>query len=407
MSSPAPVMPIAAPLVTHTIAGNQLTLLHCGVEYFPQLCAALDQAQVSIFLESYIFAGDKTGQRVVDSLLRAAQRGVSVHVLVDGFGAAEFPAAWQSEFAAVGVQLQWFRREVFRFRFHRHRLRRLHRKLVAIDESTAFIGGINIINDRVNATSAPRLDYAVRVTGSMATEIDLEMRHLWYRVSWAQFRQRGHWLKINAYRHWLKQQHDQLDPQPLLELLLRDNFHHRRDIKAAYLHAITHAEHEIILANAYFLPGRPFRQALIEAAQRGVRVVLLLQGKIEYRFQHYATHALYGKFLEAGIEIYEYQSSYLHAKVAVVDQYWVTIGSSNIDPFSLMLAREANLVLRDAEFARALRDSLLTATQHATCINPKNWLEINWVTRLLLWCSYTAVRMVAGLVGGKRHAEEE
>ncbi|MDD4964656.1 MAG: cardiolipin synthase ClsB [Gallionella sp.] len=394
-----------APLVPHTISGNQLTLLHCGVEYFPQLCAALDHAQVSIFLESYIFAGDETGQRVVDSLLRAARRGVRVHVLVDGFGAVDFPDAWQSKFAAAGVQLQWFRHEVFSFKIHRHRLRRLHRKLVAIDQTTAFIGGINIINDRVNATSAPRLDYAVRIVGSMATEIDLEMRHLWYRVSWAKFRQRSDWLKINAYRHWLKQQNETLDTPPLLTLLLRDNFHHRRDIKEAYLHAITHAEHEIILANAYFLPGRNFRQALIEAAQRGVRVVLLLQGKVEYRFQHYATHALYWKFLEAGIEIYEYQSSYLHAKVAVVDQYWVTIGSSNIDPFSLMLAREANLVVRDREFAGVLRQSLLVATEHAIRIQPQDWQRLNWATRLLLWASYSAVLMVTSLVGGKRQVE--
>ncbi len=406
MSSPAPVLPIAAPLVTHSIAGNQLTLLHCGVEYFPQLCAALDLARESIFLESYIFAGDETGQRVVDSLLRAAQRGVSVHVLVDGFGAADFPDAWQSEFATAGVHLQWFRREVFRFPFHRHRLRRLHRKLVAIDQTTAFIGGINIINDRTKLHRAPRLDYAVRIAGALATEIYLEMRHLWHRVSWAKFRQRSHWLKINAYRHGFKQARTPLDTPPLLTLLLRDNFHHRRDIKEAYLHAITHAKHEIILANAYFLPGRNFRQALIEAAQRGVRVVLLLQGKIEYRFQHYATHALYGKFLEAGIEIYEYQSSYLHAKVAVVDSHWVTIGSSNIDPFSLMLAREANIAVRHTEFANGLRASLLAATQHATRIHPQNWLKINWATRLLLWCSYTAVRMITGLVGGKQHTEE-
>ncbi|MDD2774553.1 MAG: cardiolipin synthase ClsB [Gallionella sp.] len=395
-----------APFVTHTVSGNQLTLLYCGVEYFPQLCAALDQARVSIFLESYIFARDETGQRVVDCLLRAARRGVSVHVLVDGFGAADFPDVWQSEFSAAGVHLQWFRREVFRFRFHRHRLRRLHRKLVAIDQTTAFIGGINIINDRTNEHSAPRLDYAVRVAGSMASEIYLEMRHLWHRVSWAKFRQRSHWLKINAYRHELGQQRDPRDTPPSLTLLLRDNFHHRRDIKEAYLHAITHAEHEIILANAYFLPGRPFRQALIEAAQRGVRVLLLLQGKIEYRFQHYATHALYGKFLEAGIEIYEYQSSYLHAKVAVIDGVWTTVGSSNIDPFSLMLAREANLVVRDREFAGALRQSLLVATEHAIRIQPQDWQRLNWATRLLLWASYAAVRIATGLVGGKRHAEE-
>lgn len=384
--------------VSHLVADNQLTLLHSGLEYFPQLCAALNLARHSIFLESYIFAGDETGQDVVDSLLRAAQRGVSVHVLLDGFGSANFPLTWQKQFSTAGIHFQWFRRGVFLLKFHH--LRRLHRKLVAIDQTTAFIGGINITNDSANSDSAPRLDYAVQIQGKLAAEIYAEMRHLWQRVSWATFKQRSHWIRFRTRRHRLKQ----LSSSPDLTLLLRDNFRHRRDIERAYWYAIDHAEHEIILANAYFLPGHRFRRALTQASERGVRVILLLQGKIEYRFQHYATHALYGKLLAAGIEIYEYQASYLHAKVAVVDGYWVTIGSSNIDPFSLMLAREANIVVQHQAFALDLRADLLAATLHADRILSRDWEH--WTTRLLLWCSYALVRMVTGLVGDKQHTEE-
>ena len=133
-------------------------------------------------------------------------------------------------------------------------------------------------------------------------------------------------------------------------LIIRDNFRHRHDIEDAYLHAIASASSEIIISNAYFLPGINFRRALSDAAKRGLRVVLLLQGKIEYHLQHYATKALYGSLLDAGIEIYEYHKSYLHAKVAVIDQHWSTVGSSNIDPFSLLLAREANIVIDDEAF---------------------------------------------------------
>ena len=140
--------------------------------------------------------------------------------------------------------------------------------------------------------------------------------------------------------------------------LMRDNFHHRRDIEAAYMRAIKQAESEIILAHAYFLPGRDFRHALINAAGRGVRVVLLLQGKVEYLLEHYGSRALYGSFLDAGIEIYEYHKSFLHAKVAVIDGHWATVGSSNIDPFSLLLAREANVVVDDEGFAATLAQSL-------------------------------------------------
>ena len=141
----------------------------------------------------------------------------------------------------------------------------------------------------------------------------------------------------------------------------RDNIRHRRDIENAYLDAIDSATDEIIIANAYFLPGRRIRQALAQAAARGVRVVLLLQGRVEYVLLHYASRALYGMLLGAGIEIYSYHKSFLHAKVAVIDGRWATVGSSNIDPFSLMLAREANVVAIDAGFAGTLRDSLLQA----------------------------------------------
>lgn len=389
-------MNAAALRISHRVANNQLTLLRSGLEYFPQLCAALDLARHSIFLESYIFAKDQTGQGVVDSLLRAAQRGVVVHILLDGFGSADFPPAWQKEFSAAGIHFQWFRREVFQLKFHRHRLRRLHRKLVAIDQSTAFIGGINIVDDSVNPDSAPRLDYAVLIQGSLAAEIYAEMRHLWQRVSWATFKQRSHWIRFRPHRHILKP----LEASPDLTLLLRDNLRHRRDIEHAYLYAIDHAAHEIILANAYFLPGHRFRHALMLAALRGVRVILLLQGRVEYRIQHYATHALYDKLLATGIEIYEYQTSYLHAKVAVVDGHWATVGSSNIDPFSLMLAREANIAVQHSAFALALRADLLTATLHANRIQSCDWQH--WTTRLLLWCSYAVVRIVTGLVGNER-----
>ncbi len=181
------------------------------------------------------------------------------------------------------------------------------------------------------------------------------MRRLWGVVSWANFRRRGKEMRrfvLNRAKH---------AAAPGITLVLRDNLRHRHDIENAYMKAIADAQHEVIIANAYFLPRRAFRQALIQAAQRGVRVMLLLQGRVEYRVQHYATHALYDQLLAAGIEIYEYQPSYLHAKVAVVDGLWATVGSSNIDPFSLMLALEANLAVQDAGFAGGLRESLLAA----------------------------------------------
>lgn len=381
------------------VAKNQLMLLQNGTAFFPQLCEDIDAAQHSIYLETYIFAVDETGRMVADALRRAAARGVVVRVLLDGYGSAELPQHWLDEMRAAKVEVQWFRREISPFTFSRsrmRRLRRLHRKLAVMDGEVAFVGGFNIINDVSghDAFSFPRLDYAVRVQGVVAGEIHATMRHMWGMVSWASFRRRGKEIGrfvLDRAKHAVA---------PRITLVLRDNLRHRHDIEDAYLEAMAGAQREIIIANAYFLPGRVFRQALIQAAQRGVRVVLLLQGRVEYRLQHYATHALYDQLLAEGVEIYEYQPSYLHAKVAVVDGMWATVGSSNIDPFSLMLAREANLAVRNAGFAGELRASLLAAiADDAVRIGDGNDVTRSWMDRLVARISYGIVRLLIGLLG--------
>lgn len=379
----------------HQVVGHQLELLQNGAEYFPQLCADIDAAQHSVYLETYIFAADGTGHRVADALRRAAARGVAVRVLLDGFGSAGMPQSWLDEMRAAGVQVLWFRREIYRFRIRRHRLRRLHRKLAVLDGQVAFVGGINIIDDvsEHEQPSTPRLDYAVRVQGALADQVQTVMRRLWRMVSWASLRRRGKDIQGEVAAAGNVGASG-------VTLLLRDNLRHRHAIERAYLKAIAGAQSEVLIANAYFLPGRVFRRALKRAVKRGVRVVLLLQGKVEYRLQHYATHALYEQLLAAGVEIYEYQPGYLHAKVAVVDGLWATVGSSNIDPFSLLLAREANLVVQDGDFSGALRASLYAAIERdAVLIDAAHWRKLNWVARALMRGSYGVVRMLSGMLG--------
>jgi cardiolipin synthase len=382
----------------HQVSGNQLMLLKNGAAYFPQLCADIDAAQHSIYLETYIFFADETGLMVADALRRAAARGVSVRVMLDGYGSAEFPRTLVDELRTENVQVQWFRREISPFTLQRsrmRRLRRLHRKLVVLDGEVAFVGGINIINDISSRDhfNSPRLDYAVRVQGELAKEIHGTMRRLWGMVSWANFRRRGKELRRFVM--------ERANPAAQgIMLLLRDNLRHRHDIEDAYLEAIAGAQREIIIANAYFLPRSVFRQALVQAVQRGVRVVLLLQGRIEYRVQYYATHALYDQLLAGGVEIYEYQPSYLHAKVAVVDGKWATVGSSNIDPYSLLLALEANLAVQDEGFAGELRESLLTAIDgEAVRIGEGYSVARSWMDRVIARISYGIVRLLIGLLG--------
>ena len=347
---------------TFRVGGQRLTLLQNGERFFPQLCADIDAAQHSVHLETYIFAADETGRMVMQALQRAAQRQLAVRLLLDGFGSADLPQEWADELRIAGVEVQWFRREISPFTFkssRMRRLRRMHRKLAVIDGEIAYVGGINIVNDIPEGEDIdmPRLDFAVRAQGRLAHEVQEAMRRLWFSIRWVTLKRRiGHWrARLRAPQ--------KISANAPVTLLLRDNLLHRHDIEHAYLEAIRQAEREIVLAHAYFLPGLAIRHALQEAAQRGVRVVLLLQGRVEYRLQHYATLALYSQLLRAGIELYEYRASYLHAKVAVVDGKWATVGSSNFDPFSLLLAREANLVVRDEPFARDLRKQILRAVK--------------------------------------------
>jgi cardiolipin synthase len=337
---------------------------------------------------------------VAEALQRAAMRGVAVRVLLDGFGSADLPGEFLDELLKVGVEVQWFRRQISPFTLspsRKRRLRRLHRKMAVMDHEVAFVGGINIINDIPSKLDfdAPRLDYAVRIRGELAAEVHATMQRLWEMVSWVAFRKH---VKAQGWRLYRKKPHHDSDVQ----LVLRDNVRHRRDIERAYLKAIAGAKSEVIVANAYFLPGRLFRRALVHAAQRGVRVVLLLQGKVEYRLQHYATLALYGRLLRAGVEIYEYHASFLHAKVAVVDGEWSTLGSFNIDPFSLFLAREANLVVRDRAFAGALRDSLMAALAREG--RRVELAQAKLFTRILARLSYGLIRFIVGVLGiTKKH----
>lgn len=381
------------------VAGNRLQLLNSGAEYFPALLAAIAEAEREIHLETYIFADDAIACAVVDALHAAARRGVAVRLLVDGFGTRDFSATLAQQLEAAGIQLLHFRPDVARFSLRRHRLRRLHRKLVVIDARLAFVGGINIVDDE-NAPPEfrPRFDYAVRVEGPLVQAIHKAVRRMWEMVAWVNIKHR-----FRASR-----------PLPsvcppageqMAAFLVRDNIRHRQDIAQAYLTAIRLARREILIANAYFLPGLRFRRALRQAAQRGVQVTLLLQGRSDHPLLHYAVRALYGALLHEGIRVFEYRKSFLHAKVAVVDGVWATVGSSNIDPFSLVLAKEANVVVYDQVFAAELTASLQQAmAAGAVELRAEELAHLSWSSRLRRWLSYGLVRLLVGLAGyGQQH----
>lgn len=375
------------------VTGHTLRLLRNGEEYFPRLVAAIDAATRSVYLETYIYAADSSGRVVAEALRRAAMRGVAVHLLLDGFGSADFSRVWADELRAAGAEVMWFRPQISWLTFRRERLRRLHRKQAVVDGRIAFVGGINITDDNSDDVSAaPRLDYAVELEGEEVERIHITMRRLWLLVLWSSFRKRRE-------REKLRLQYPE-PTQKQVRYLFRDNVRHRHDIEHAYLKAISGARHEIIIANAYFLPGRRFRHALLHAARRRVRVVLMLQGRTDHPLLRFATLALYDELLKAGVEIHEYHTSFMHAKVAVIDGRWATVGSSNIDPFSLWMAREGNLVVRDEKFAAALYASLMQEIeQGARLVRHAAWVKQGLLARLLPRISYALVRLIVGVAG--------
>ena len=379
------------------VPGNQVTLLQYGTDYFPAIETAIDRADYEIYLEAYIYQNDNTGQRIADALQRAARRGINVYVLVDGYGSKDLPQSLRDRLRADGVKLLIYRPQISPWTFRRKRLRRMHRKIVVVDREIAFVGGINIIADWEKTDALPpRYDFAVAVQGPLVDVIRLSAQRLWSKVAWSTFRKgtvRAGALPVSTFSGGTMD----------AAFLVRDNFHHRRDIEAAYLGAIRQAKSKIILASAYFLPGVDFRHALINAAGRGVRVVLLLQGKSDHPLQHYAAQALYGNLLAAGIEIFEYHKSFLHAKVAVIDGYWATVGSSNIDPFSLLLSREANVVVNDETFALTLAQSLEKSMKtDGRQILADNWKQQSAGFRFLCWLSYGWLRLMMGISGYAR-----
>ncbi len=414
--------------MNHLHRSEALELLQSGQQYFPALIRAIDGAAAWVQMETYIFDLHLAGGEVAEALVRAALRGVRVEVLVDGIGSDPLPPAWQQKMKDAGVA--WLVYSPLAAGLGGlgllvpDRWRRLHRKLCVVDQRTVFCGGINVLDDFYDPNhgelAAPRFDFAVAVTGPLAAEAAEAMALLWWRVQAGYSARQNHlaaaWEKFKAAGYGRRTDAAGLSakapaaapgaatlPGAKGALVLRDNLRNRGSIEKVYRQAIGKAHHEILIANAYFVPGGKLRRALIKAARRGVKVTLLLQGRYEYFMQYHAARPVYGALLKAGVEIHEYEASFLHAKVAVIDGHWATVGSSNLDPLSLLLAREANVVIEDRVFAGELRDSLCAAIAgHGRRLDPVAYSQRPWGQRILDHLAHALMRL-AIFVTGQRY----
>jgi len=390
-----------------------------GADFFPELIRAIDAARSHIQLETYIFNFFGDGAQVASALERAGTRGLRVWVVVDGVGTPKLSEDWRIRFDRAGVEWRVYSPLGTLGLLIPNRWRRLHRKLCVIDGQVAFCGGINILDDlhdpQHGALPYPRLDFAVCATGALVQQVQEASTQLWWRMQAVRHvRQQNFPEAFSSFRaaglhfSWLQEANvsDENNWIARAGLLLRDNVLHRGQIEKAYLKAIGMARYEIVIANAYFLPGRKLRQALVHAAKRGVRVRLLLQGRYEYFMQYHAVRPVYRQMLEAGVEIYEYHQSFLHAKVAVMDakheRPWATVGSSNLDPLSLLLAREANVVVADGHFAKVLHEALTLAIAHGSDqIMPETLLKRSPSQRTMDWVAFGLMRLAIWLTGNR------
>ena len=402
------------------LGGNQVELLQGGDELFPRMCQAINAAQREVWLATYIFHNDPAARTIQDALAVAAARGVAVHVVVDGFGSMATLPGLRSALQPSGVKLEVFRPlERWYAWLQPGQLRRLHQKLCVCDDTVAFVGGINLVDDRHDLNhgwvDAPRLDFAIAVQGPLAASVLATARAMWARshlvrawreevraLSRSRRPVRASLKLLGQLRGAGARPEPDADVQPVhAAFIVRDNLRQRRAIEHSYVQAIRQARTRIDIAVPYFYPGRGFRRALTAAARRGVRVRLLLQGKIDYRIAAMAAWAVYDEMRARGVRIYEYTPAFLHAKVALVDDNWATVGSSNIDPLSLLLNLEANVVVRDAPFTAALAqrfEAALAVSQEV--LGPpahRGWR--GWLMRAAVAWVATVYLRIAGITG--------
>lgn len=333
---------------------HQVDLLENGEEFFVRAFEAIRAAEREIVLETFIWCWDEVGKALLEALAVAAGNGVSITITVDGWGTLDLPASCLDRLDALGVNFSTFDPSPDYFGIRPKFVGRMHRKLLVIDSELAFVGGINFSQDHlVTNGPASKQDYAVAVRGPIAREIRRYMLDALQNDRGFAFRRL--WVKQHELpRTW----HDGEDGSDIL-FVTRDNDEHQNDIERYYLMSIREAQREILIANAYFFPSYRMLKHMRNAVERGVRVVLILQGNPDKKYVQVAAGTLYDYLLDAGVEVFEYLERPFHGKVAVFDTEWSTVGSSNLDPLSFALNLEANLFIHNRAFGINLRQHLM------------------------------------------------
>jgi cardiolipin synthase len=364
-----------------SVGEDRVRLLRDGGQALPAMLDAIAHAKREVLLEMYWVGNDAVGRQFRDALVERARAGADVCVIYDALGSMGITLDWWSPLVTAGGRVAEFhglRPFDPRFRFAQVELRD-HRKLLVVDATCGFTGGINLALpwQRFDLGGAGWRDDMVEVCGEAAQEL----RTLFYRT----------WRKLTRARPPADLRPLPRAPKRPVRVLAsprrRGSIHHE------YLVRIAAARDRIDIANAYFVPDRRVRMALFRAVRRGVRVRVLVPRKGDVPIVQLAVEALFERLMKRGVEIWVFPDGMLHAKTAIIDEVFTTIGSFNLDRRSWRKNLEANLAVQDAAFARHARSWFEHDLEAAVRIDPVTWSERSLTRRGLEWMSYAIRRL--------------
>jgi len=353
-------------------SGHEVELLVDGEQAYPEMIEAIAGARRTVLMDSYIFNGDAAGRMFADALCERAQAGVQVYLIVDGLGTIAVPAEFFDQMRAAGVNILEYRPPA-PWRRGWGLLRRDHRKLLVVDGRIGFAGGLNVGAEWLPGELGGQgwHDVHVRIVGPAVRELAKLALSTWIDRAGASFDLRVFLPDVERVG------------STFARIIGSRERKKRRAIRQSYLHAIRRARKYIYIANAYFLPGRGFRRALRNAVKRGVDVRVMVPARGDILPVQLASQALYGSLMRAGVRVFLWQKAVLHAKTAVIDDEWSTVGSFNIDHRSWAMNLEVNVNVVGPEFAGQLRGVFERDQRACEELSPVKWRRRPILLRLL------------------------
>ena len=350
------------------VSGNRVTLLHDGAQAFPAMLEAISEAKREILLEMYWFASDEVGWQFADALIGRAEGGVHVRVIYDAVGSLQSDNAMFARMREAGCEVEQYNPIApWRARFRMGVVNnRDHRKLLVVDRQVGFTGGVNLGNEWApeSAGGAGWRDDTIRVEGPAAEQMCDVFEFGWRRIV----------EPLSAARPRLRPPVDVGHGEgSRVRVLANHYFRERRAIRQAYLRQIRSAQRSVCITNSYFVPDGQIRRLHSQAVDRGAEVRVIVPGKSDVQAVRHAARKLYGRQLEAGIQLYEWQGPILHAKTAVIDGRWCTVGTYNLDSRSLRFNLEVVAAIEDASVAGAMEERFNDDLEQTSPVSYADW----------------------------------